>query len=151
MMQLIVELRKTMRKIFREVMFIVGCLMSLFLVTSCAHHGAFPPLPTTKYNLEDSAEFVLLDAGIRKTVSCTSITHLTLEDGRLEIKAKLFNLVNRRIEVQINCVFKDEEGFIVDETPFQTLILMENSVETKNFVSINNKAKRFIISVRQPR
>jgi hypothetical protein len=47
-------------------------------------------------------------------------------------------------------VFKDESGFSTDdETPWQTLILTENSQEDLRFVSINNKARDFTIRVRQ--
>ena len=61
------------------------------------------------------------------------------------------NRENRRIEVQINCVFKDEQGFPVDETPFRTLILTENAQEGVQFTSMNNQAKTYTIRVRQAR
>jgi hypothetical protein len=39
----------------------------------------------------------------------------------------------------------------VDSTPFETLILTENSIETKRFVSMNDKAKNFTVRVREAR
>jgi len=61
------------------------------------------------------------------------------------------NRENRRIQVQINCEFKDAQGFPVDSTPFQTLILTENATESVPFTSMNSKAKNYTIRVRQAR
>ncbi len=56
------------------------------------------------------------------------------------------------IEVQANCVFKDVNGMTTgDETPFQAVILTENATEQVKFVSMNDKAKRYTIRVRQAR
>ena len=59
---------------------------------------------------------------------------------------------SRRIQVQINCVFKDEQGFSTgDETPFQTLILSENSTEAVRFTAMNTQARKYTVRVRQAR
>ena len=75
-----------------------------------------------------------------------------LGDGRLEVVANVKNRESRRIQVQINCVFKDEQGFSTgDETPFQTLILSENSTEAVRFTAMNGTAKKYTVRVRQAR
>ena len=52
--------------------------------------------------------------------------------------------------MQINCVFKDEQGFSLgDETPFVNLILTENAQEDVRFTSLTPKAKDFTIRIRQ--
>ena len=113
--------------------------------------GAYAPVNATRYDLENTAPFVLLDKGAQQSVTCSGIQQRTLEDGRLEVAANVRNRLNRRIEVQINCEFKDEQGFVVDATPFQTLILTENGQEGVRFTSLNDKAKRYTIRVRQAR
>ena len=71
---------------------------------------------------------VLLDPGVQYSVTCSGIQEQTLPDGRLEVVAHLRNRENRRIEVQANCVFKDQNGFSTgDETPFVMVILTENA------------------------
>ena len=76
----------------------------------------------------------------------------TLADGRLEVVANVKNREARRLQVQINAVFKDEKGFSTgDETPFQTLILAENSTEAVRFTAMNTLAKKYTIRVRQAR
>jgi hypothetical protein len=67
----------------------------------------------------------------------TGLQERVLADGRLEVVANVKNRENRRIEVQINCVFKDDQGFYGDETPFQTLILAEYATEAVRFTAAN--------------
>ena len=95
---------------------------------------------------------MLLDPGVQYSVTRGDLNQRTLEDGRLEIIVQLRNRENRRIEVQANCVFKDQNGFVIgDETPFQTVILSENATEQLRFVSANDQARKYTIRVRQAR
>ncbi len=119
------------------------------LFTGC-HGGAYEPKNATKYNLEDKEPFVLLDSMVQRSVTSSGIQQQTLPDGRLKVIANVRNREARRIQVQVNCVFKDAQGFPTgDETPFQTLILTESAQEGVEFVSMNDKAKRYTIRVRQ--
>ena len=127
------------------------CAATVALICGCAHEGAYAPKNTTRNSVESSTEFVLLDPGAQRSVTCSGIQQRVLADGRLEVAANVRNRENRRIEVQINCVFKDEQGFAVDETPFQTLILTENATESVRFASMNAKAKKYTIIIRQAR
>lgn len=113
-------------------------------------HGAYLPKDTTQYALESREPFVLLDKRVQYSVTCHVIQKGTTEDGRLQVTANLRNREARRIEVQANCVFKDEQGFSTgDETPFQTVILTENAQESVRFVAMNNRARQYTIRVRQ--
>jgi len=130
-----------------------SALAALALLSGCATEpGPFRPLDTTKFTLENTDKFVLLDQPAQYSVTCTGLQERTLGDGRLEVVANVKNRESRRIEVQINCVFKDEQGFSTrDETPFQTLILSENSTEAVHFTAMNTLAKKYTIRVRQAR
>ncbi len=119
--------------------------------SSSSDHGAYAPVNTTVNNLEDSATFVLFDPGAQKSVTCDGLQTQRLADGRLQVAANVRNRENRRIQVQINCVFKDPQGFVVEETPFQNLFLDENAQEGVRFVSMNDKAQRYTIRVREAR
>lgn len=123
------------------------------LAAGCRHPetGAFTPQSTTKFDTENRENFVLLDPGARYSVTCPGLQETTLPDGRLQVSARVRNRENRRIEVQINCEFKDAQGFVVDATPFQTLILTENATETVSFTSLNNQARKYTVRVRQAR
>jgi hypothetical protein len=113
--------------------------------------GAYRPQSTTNFNTEAREKFVALDAGAQYSVTCPGLQETTLPDGRLQVVAKVRNRESRRIQVQINCEFKDAQGFPVDSTPFQTLILTENATEGVPFTSMNAKAKDYTIRVRQAR
>jgi uncharacterized protein YcfL len=134
---------------------------SLFLVSAVAlalwagcatEPGPFAPLDTTKYTLENSDKFVLLDKPAQYSVTCTGLQERPLADGRLEVVANVKNRESRRIQVQINCVFKDDQGFPTgDETPWQTVILSENATEAVRFTAMNANAKKYTVRVRQAR
>ncbi len=114
--------------------------------------GPFAPLDTTKFTLENTERFVLLDEPAQNSVTCTGLQQNLLADGRLEVVANVKNRESRRIQVQINCVFKDDQGFSTgDETPWQTLILSENSTEAVRFTAMNGQAKKYTVRVRQAR
>ena len=123
------------------------------LLTGCATQtGPFAPLDTTKFTLENTDRFVLLDQPAQNSVTCTGLQEAPLTDGRLEVVANVKNRENRRIQVQINCVFKDAQGFSTgDETPWQTLILSEYSTEAVRFTAMNTQAKKYTVRVRQAR
>ena len=126
----------------------------LALGSGCASsydHGAYLPENTAVNGVENVAGFVLLDSACQHSVTCPGIQETPLPDGRLQVVANLRNRENRRIQVQANCVFKDGQGFTVEETPFQTVILDENAQESVSFVSMNNKAIRYTIRIRQAR
>lgn len=125
----------------------------LTLLGGCATEpGPFALQDTTKYTVENTEKFVLLDKPAQISVTCTGLQERLLADGRLEVVANVKNRESRRLQVQVNCVFKDEQGFSTgDETPFQTLILAENSTEAVRFTAINPQARKYTIRVRQAR
>lgn len=131
----------------------LAVVASLLLLAGCATEpGPFTPQDTTKYTVENTEKFVLLDKPTQVSITCTGLQERELPDGRLEVVANVKNRENRRLQVQINCVFKDAQGFTTgDETPFQNLILAENSTETVRFTAMNALAKRYTIRVRQAR
>ncbi|MEY2877896.1 MAG: hypothetical protein RLZZ15_276 [Verrucomicrobiota bacterium] len=124
--------------------FLAGCTV--------APTGPFAPLDTTKFTLENTDKFVLLDQPAQYSVTCTGLQERALADGRLEVVANVKNREGRRLEVQISCVFKDDGNVSTgDETPFQTLILSENATEAVRFTAMNGLAKKYTIRVRQAR
>ena len=127
--------------------------VTLALLAGCATEpGPFTPQDTTKYTVENTEKFVLLDKPTQVSVTCTGLQERLLPDGRLEVVANVKNREARRIQVQIQCVFKDEQRVSTgDETAWQTLILAENSTEAVRFTATNPQAKTYEIRVRQAR
>ena len=113
--------------------------------------GAYAPQNTTQYNYENSEKIVLMDAGAQRSVSANTLQETRLPDGRLDVAANVRNRENRRIQVQVNCEFKDAQGLTIDATHWQNLVLTENGQETVRFASINKQAMRYTIRIRQAR
>jgi hypothetical protein len=133
---------------------LIPALAALAFLAGCAtaEPGPFRPLDTTKFTLENSDNFVALDKAAQYSVTCTGLQEMWLADGRLEVVANVKNREARRIQVQVSCVFKNEQGFSTgDETPFQTLILSENSTEAVRFTAMNLLGKKYTIRVREAR
>jgi hypothetical protein len=117
--------------------------------TAVVDRGAYLPLNTTVNDLENRAGLVLLDRRVQNSVTCPGIQETRLPDGRLQVAAQLRNREERRIQVQVNCEFKDAQGFTIDSTPYQNVFFDSNSQETVRFAAMNERAVRYTIRIRQ--
>jgi hypothetical protein len=127
----------------------IAALAFIGLTWTGCHHGAYAPKNTTKYDLENKEPFVLLEASVQRSITCSGLQKRTDSDGRLEVAANIRNRESRRIQVQISCEFKDEQGFVVDTSPFQNFILSPLAQEPYRVIALNSKAKAFTIRVRE--
>ena len=124
------------------------------IVAGCSStydQGPYLPQKSKTPPYEDTERLILLDPGVQYSVTMATYAQRPLEDGRLEVVVGLRNRENRRLEVQADCLFKDEAGVVTDEAPFQAVILTENATEQVKFVSLNGQAKKYTIRVRQAR
>jgi uncharacterized protein YcfL len=127
-------------------------VMTLTACKSTYDKGPYLPQNSKTPPHENTERVVLMDPGVQYSITCTGVQEGASADGRLEVIAQIRNRENRRIEVQVNCVFKDANGFTTgDETPFQTLILTENGTEQVKFTAMNSLAKKYTIRIRQAR
>jgi uncharacterized protein YcfL len=125
---------------------------ALLFLGACKTPGPFTAEDTTKYTLENTENFVLMDKRVQYSVTSTGLQQRVTPDSRLEVVANIKNRENRRIQVQVSCEFKDDSGFSTgDETPWQTLILGENATEAVRFTAMNPQAKKYTVRVRQAR
>jgi hypothetical protein len=133
------------------VYFLALATAATLLSAGCATSGARAPVAGVEDGFESTAKFALMDSRAQTSVTCTGLQEGKTEDGRLQVAANLRNRENRRIEVQVQCLFKDPQGFALDETPWQTLILTENGQETVRFAAMNTKATDYEVRVRGAR
>lgn len=124
-------------------------VLGLCAVTGCHTGGAYTPVNANKYGVENAEPVVLMDSRVQRSVSSTGVQETALPDGRLEVVANLRNREERRIEVQAQCEFKDAQGFPIDSTPWVTVVLTERAQEGVKFVSMNDKARRYTVRVRE--
>ena len=119
--------------------------------TAVVDHGAYLPLNVAVNDVENRAGIVLLSKRVQNSVTCPGIQETRLPDGRLQVAAHLRNRENRRIQVQVNCEFKDAQGFVLDATPFENVFLDENAQQDVRFVAMNNLAASYTIRIREAR
>lgn len=133
-------------------LFLFGAAAALTTLSGCqSEPGPYASNLPVKYNLENTEKFVVMDKRVRYSVGFTGAQEHTSADGRLEVVADIKNNENRRIQVQVSCVFKDEQGFPTEESDWQSLILGENATEAVHFASLNARAQKYTIRVRQYR
>ena len=100
-----------------KIPFTLGALVAaanLALLGGCQSQPApVAPQETTKYTVENTEKFVLLDdptPGLGELYGPTGIARLPM--GASEVVAIVKNHEDRRVPVQVQCVFKDGTGFL---------------------------------------
>lgn len=135
--------------LFRILLILAG----LGWLAGCAINPVAPTaLKSAKYTIESTEKLTLLDRTAQGTISCTGLQERVLPDGRLEVVAMIKNRQEEAMKVQINCVFKDAQGFSIgDETAFQTVTLASGATEAVRFTAATSGAKKYTVRVRQAR
>lgn len=134
----------------KNIPLILSLAFTLAAFTGCKSTGPYTPTPAS--NVENVEPVVLMDEMVQRSVTSNGVMFQPLDDGRLRVVARIQSKESRRIQVQVQCVFKDANGYgVEDETPWQTLILTENGQEQVSFTSMNSRAKKATIRVRQAR
>lgn len=107
------------------------------------------PPPVAAEAASSREKFVPLDQAARDAVVCPIQQDRILADGRLEVVADLSNRSAHPIDVQVQCVFKDDRGFLIgDATPWRKLSLAAASTETVRFTARDARATRYTICAR---
>jgi uncharacterized protein YcfL len=124
-------------------------LAALFLA-GC-HTGRGPDLSqeTTKYSIEGTEKFALLDEAAQLAITCTGLQERVTSAGLLEVMANVKNRENRPLIVEIRCVFKDDNGFSTgDETPWSAVSLGAGETEAVHYTAVNRLAHKYTVMVR---
>jgi uncharacterized protein YcfL len=109
------------------------------------------PAETTKYTLENTDRFALVDGATGFAVSCTGLMEHPLADGRTEIVANLKNRDRKGLTVQASCMFRDTMGLPTEETPWQAVTLPEGATVAVRFTATGSTAKNYTVRVRDSR
>jgi hypothetical protein len=134
----------------KPVLFIFAAALTGWLLAGC-HLGRGPFLPheTTKYSIESTEKFALIDEPAQLSITCTGLQERINGAGLLEVTANVKNRENRALVVEIRCVFKDDNGFsTLDETPWNALTLGAGATEAVHYTAVNHLAHKYTIVVR---
>ncbi len=131
---------------------LAAVLAGLALAGCHSDRGAFRPHETTKYSIESTEKFALLDESAQLSVTCTGLQERVSHAGLLEVMANVKNRENRPLVVEVRCVFKDVNGFSTgDETPWGAVSLGAGATEAVHYTSVNNLARKYTVMVREAR
>ncbi|MEY3774615.1 MAG: hypothetical protein RLZZ129_1395 [Verrucomicrobiota bacterium] len=128
-------------------------LIALGWLAGCATPPAVPAAEVSETGGTVSAEkFTYLDRQVQNRIECTALHERLLPDGRIEVVAMLRNRTAEPVKVQLNCVFKDAQGFSTgDETPFQAATIVPGTTEAVRFIAANATARNFTVRMRLAR
>ena len=109
--------------------FILPVFAALALLAGCHTPGPFAPQSEKHPGLDEStATVALMDERVQTSVTSAGDRGMMQPDGRLKVSVNLKNRESRPITVQVRCVFKDAQGFgIDDETSWGQITLTENA------------------------
>lgn len=94
---------------------------------------------------EETETFVYLNKGLNKQLMLADQAVSTTEDGRLVVKAKLFNKLAEDLRVQIQTIFKDKDGYPTgDETNWELILVPHNAYYYYEAKAMNIKGEKYV-------
>jgi len=127
------------------------CMVAVAVV-GCSRYreGPHPAVSVPEVALEERETVVVLDDILRKKIAIEAQGNRWTETRRLQVFANVRNRTDFVQNVDVQTVFKDEAGFTLrDETSWTRIILEPN--ETKNYsaTSLDDRARRYTIRIRE--
>jgi uncharacterized protein YcfL len=121
-------------------------LLLAVLIAGCASVPAKGIKPLKESQLyEETQTFVYLNKGLNKQLMLVDQAVSFTEDGRLVVKAKLFNKLPQDLRVQIQTVFKDQDGYPSgDETNWELIIVPHNAYYYYEAKAMNVKGRNYV-------
>ena len=116
------------------------------LIAGCASVPAKGIKPKKASQLyEETEPFVYLNKGLNKQLMLVDVAVSSTEDGRLVVKAKLFNKLAEDLRVQIQTIFKDKDGYPTgDQTNWELILIPHNAHYYYETKAMNTKAKGYV-------
>lgn len=129
-----------------------GCAAVTLLAACSTPLQPTPAAETTKYTLENTDRFALIDGAEQHAISCTGLMELPLADGRLEIVANLKNRESQPLKIEASCAFQNAAGdLVLEDSPWQAVTLPENATVSVHFTATTTAAKKYTVRVRDAR
>ena len=130
----------------------LASMLAAVTLTFGCHKGAYEARTEPQAAYENTETVVLLGGDIRRSIAVEGQQAKLAEDGRLQVFANIRNRWTKRLTVQVQTVFKDENGFSTgDETAWETMIITERSQTSYQTTSQNTNARKYTIRIRSLR
>ena len=120
------------------------------LIAGCAGVPAkgIKPMKASQF-YEETETFVYLSKGMNKRLLLSDQLVSATQDGRLVVKAKLFNKLDENLRVQFQTIFKDKDGYPTgDETNWELVVIPHNAYYYHEVTAMNTKAAKYVTRCR---
>ena len=130
-------------------------VVSIFILSGCAA-GPYHTIPyDVQQDKERNLKVVVLDKDLDNQFSAKRIVILTkktewTEDKRLKVYCEIRNMKDEMLRLQIQTVFRDEQGFqIGDDTNWELILIPGYVTYTYKTAAFSPKAKDYTIRIRK--
>lgn len=127
----------------------IGGAVAVSLCVGCRATGPVKGTPATPPQLEDKV--VAKDKAIRYWLRVVQHTAVRTADGRLKVKLAFDNLRNKNMWCDIQVVFYDEDGFELENTTWQPLMVTREQVTYFSTTSLGPNAHDYSVLLGNPR
>jgi len=127
--------------------------LMFFFLAGCTTTGPQKPIKVHKGQglYEETESIIMLDSELRRQLRLVEQSMSKTEDGRLIAKARFFNKTNYHLKPQVQTLFKNEKGEVVDETNWELIVIQANSYYYHEAKSLNDKATKYTIKFKAER
>lgn len=140
-----------MLKLSRIFCFVIG----IFLLNGCAA-GPYHAIPYNAHeDKERNLKVVILDKDLDNQFSSKRVVILAqktdwTEDKRLKVYCEIRNMKDELLRLQVQTVFRDEQGFqIGDDTNWELILIPQYSTYAYKTTAFNPKVKDYTIRIRK--
>lgn len=134
-----------------------GLIVGVFLLGGCAA-GPYHTIPQdVQVDKERNLKVVVLDKQLDNQFASKRIVILTqktdwTEDQRLKVYCEIRNMKDDLLRLQIQTVFRDEQGFqIGDDTNWELILIAGYTTYAYTTTAFSPKAKDYTIRIRKAR
>ncbi|SDU16445.1 Protein of unknown function [Verrucomicrobium sp. GAS474] len=137
----------------KKIALLLSGMTALFL-SGCVE-GPIVPAGDPKSLEAVHAPVSLLDADLEDVIAVDVINVGKNPNGFLSVQANVRNRTDKDVVVQVQTLFYDENGLVLDsepgnETPWTTVTLTTNGTMPYRSQALSHVARRFTIHVRRP-
>ena len=103
----------------------------------------------TRYTVNNTETFQLLDKKVQAMVACTGLIETVDAQGRLEVAVNVKNRDLQPLVLQVGCLSKERLGAPQGiDAPWQVVQLASGATETVRFTAPDTTAKSYAVRVR---
>lgn len=135
--------------------FVFSSIVVIFLLNGCAA-GPYHAIPyDIKQDKERNLKVVILDKDLDNQFSSKRVVILSqktewTEDNRLKVYCEIRNMKDEMLRLQIQTVFRDEQGFqLGDDTNWELILIPRYTTYAYKTAAFNPKAKDYTIRIRK--